>query len=107
MYLEKAEDLGNRLLGAFTTSSGLPLSQINLASSTGIRDKDNDGMVSTAEVATLQLELKYLSHLTDDEAYWRAAEQVMATIKGAMQGGLVTVFMKLVSKVYSCYLAGC
>jgi len=81
LYLEKAVDLGNRILTAFDSPSGLPWSNVNLGQRKGVADKDNGNMVSTAEVATLQLELRYLSHLTDDDVYWRAAEKVMSIIK--------------------------
>lgn len=94
IYLERAQDLGDRLLAAFNTTTGLPTSQINLGKRLGVVDNNNNGLVSTAEAATLQLELKYLSHLTDDESYWRAAENVMKIIKGAQQGGLVPIMMR-------------
>jgi hypothetical protein len=60
----------------------------------GVVDADNKGLASTAEAATLQLELKYLSHLTDDESYWRASEHVMKIIKEAQKGGLVPIMMR-------------
>lgn len=82
------------MLAAFNTTTGLPTSQINLGKRTGVVDKDNNGLASTAEAATLQLELKYLSHLTDDESYWRAAELVMKRIKEAQRGGLVPIMMR-------------
>lgn len=44
----------------------------------GIPDYDNNGWVSTAEATTLQLEFKYLSELTEDDRYWKAAEKVRA-----------------------------
>lgn len=75
-YLETATDLGDRLLGAFNTPTGIPYSGVNLHTREGIPDHDNRGLSSLAEVATLQLELKYLSHLTDDPIYWRRAENV-------------------------------
>lgn len=49
---------------------------MNLATRTGIQDKWSPHLVSTAEVATLQLELRYLSVLTEDEKYWEKAEHV-------------------------------
>ena len=64
------------MLPVFDTPSGLPLSSINLAKRVGIPDRDNNGWVSTAEATTLQLEFRYLSELTDDDTYWRAAEKV-------------------------------
>jgi len=79
-YLEKAVDIGDRLLGAFNTPSGIPYSGINLHSREGIPDRDNNGLSSLAEAATLQLELKYLSYLTDDPIYWRRAEKVSSAL---------------------------
>ncbi|THH04887.1 hypothetical protein EW145_g5199 [Phellinidium pouzarii] len=113
LYLEKAVDLADRMLPAFDTPFGLPLSSVNLAKRIGIPDRDNNGWVSTAEVSTLQLEMRYLSVLTDDDTYWKAAEkacpsfspsayfrdfdaycQVMSTIKlNNIRPHLVSIFM--------------
>ncbi|GFZ49357.1 Mannosyl-oligosaccharide 1,2-alpha-mannosidase [Saitozyma sp. JCM 24511] len=79
LYLEKSIDLADRILGAFDTPSGIPLSNVNLAKREGRPDVGNGGVVSLAEAASLQLELKYLSHLTGDYVYWRKAERVSAT----------------------------
>jgi hypothetical protein len=76
VYLEKAIDLADRMLPAFETPSGLPFPVVNLGKREGHHTKDFPGLSSIAEVATLQLEFRYLSHLTDDEKYWRAAEKV-------------------------------
>jgi endoplasmic reticulum Man9GlcNAc2 1,2-alpha-mannosidase len=95
LYIEKAQNLADRILPAFDTPVGLPLTMVNLAQRKGVPDKDNRGLVSTAEIATLQLEFRYLSMLTDDDVYWRKAENVMATIKNArMSTGLASIFMK-------------
>ncbi|CAL1694822.1 unnamed protein product [Somion occarium] len=94
LYLEKAKDLADRILPVFDTPSGLPLSMVNLAQRKGISDVDNRGFVSTAEAATLQLEFKYLSLLTDEEIYWEKAEKVMEVIKGShLTTGLASIFM--------------
>jgi len=76
LFLQKAVELGERMLPIFNTQSGIPLSFINFIEKKGVADMDNRGMSSTAEAATLQLEFKYLSHLTDDYVYWTAAEKV-------------------------------
>ncbi|KAJ9100530.1 hypothetical protein QFC21_003573 [Naganishia friedmannii] len=80
LFLEKAIDLGDRLLPIFDSPSGIPYSLVNLAERVGIPDKDNRNMASLAEAGTLQLEFKYLSHLTGDYTYWDKAEKVMAII---------------------------
>lgn len=97
LYLEKAVDLGDRLLYAFDTDSGIPYSDITL--STGI--PNSYGPSSTAEAATIQLEFKYLSHLTGDMKYWNAAEKVMERLNelvtavdaGAVDG-LVPIYIE-------------
>jgi len=64
------------MLPVFDTDSGLPLPMINLEKRTGIPNEDMPTLVSTAEVATLQLEFRYLSQLTSDNSYWRKVENV-------------------------------
>ena len=76
LFLEKAKELADRIMPAFDTPSGLPMSMINLGQRTGVMSEDNQHLVSTAEVSTLQLELRYLSYLTDNDVYWDAAERV-------------------------------
>ncbi|TBU26799.1 glycoside hydrolase [Dichomitus squalens] len=94
LYLEKAKELADRIMPAFETPSGLPTSNVNLGQRKGVPAQDNKGLVSTAEVSTLQLEFRYLSYLTDNDAYWDAAENVMRVIKGAsLTTGLASIFM--------------
>ena len=64
------------MLPAFDTASGLPFPVINLAKKKGYHTKDFPGLTSVAEVSTLQLEFRYLSQLTGNDDYWRAAEKV-------------------------------
>lgn len=94
LYLDRSIDLGDRLLGAFTSPSGIPWSGINLATREGIPDRDNQGVASLAEAASLQLELKYLSHLTGDYVYWKKAEKVSELIRGqAIYDGIAPIFI--------------
>ena len=79
LYLEKAKGLADRIMPAFETPSGLPTSNVNLAQRKGVPAQDNRGLVSTAEASTLQLEFRYLSYLTDNDAYWDVAENVIHT----------------------------
>jgi uncharacterized protein YyaL (SSP411 family) len=96
LYLSKAVALADRMLPVFT-DSGLPLSMVNLAQRAGVPDMDNNGLVSTAEATTLQLEFRYLSALTDEDVYWRKAERVMALVrKHRIEPGLAPIFMKCV-----------
>ncbi|OWZ42101.1 mannosyl-oligosaccharide alpha-1,2-mannosidase [Cryptococcus neoformans c45] len=94
LYLDLAIDLGERLLGAFTSPTGIPWSGINLATRQGIPDRDNQGVASLAEAASLQLELKYLSHLTGDYVYWKKAEKVTEIIRAqAIHDGIAPIFI--------------
>ena len=84
VFLERAKDLADRLLPVFDTPSGLPYPGVNLAKKRGIPDPDEPLLVSTAEVATLQLEFRYLSFLTDDEIYWQKVERVRASTRRSL-----------------------
>ena len=76
VFLDKAVDLADRLMFAFVAPLGLPLASVDLKSRKAIPDHGNPGVLSTAEAATLQLEFRYLSHLTDNITYWRTSEKV-------------------------------
>ncbi|RMY10606.1 hypothetical protein D0868_03606 [Hortaea werneckii] len=94
LYIEKATDLADRLLGAFETRSGVPLASVNLHTSQGIPSHADGGASSTAEATSVQLELKYLAKLTGEDHYWDKAEKVMEVIdKQHPTDGLVPIFM--------------
>lgn len=79
----------------FETPNGLPMTMVNLGLRQGIPEKNHNGWVSTAEVTTLQLEFKYLSHLTGDQKYWNAVERVMEIVRESrMHTGLAPIFIK-------------
>lgn len=95
LYLEKAVELADRIMPVFKTHNGIPMTMINLGLRKGIPEEGNNGWVSTAEIATLQLEFKYLSHITGDRKYWDAVEKVMTVIREARMGtGLASIFIK-------------
>ncbi|GLA59249.1 mannosyl-oligosaccharide alpha-1,2-mannosidase [Aspergillus tubingensis] len=94
VYLSKAVDLADRLLAAYDSGSGIPYASVNLAKREGIRSHADGGASSTAEAATVQLEMKYLSHLTGDNVYWDKAERVMEVLDShAVKDGLVPIFV--------------
>jgi mannosyl-oligosaccharide alpha-1,2-mannosidase len=89
---------------------------INLKKRRGVPDEDAPHLISTAEAATLQLEFRYLSWLTDEEIYWEKVQhvsdtssrvvilmtsccaQIMETIKAArLPHGLASIFMSYVN----------
>ena len=94
LYIEKATDLANRLLGAFESTSGVPYASVNLNTSAGIRSHADDGASSTAEASTVQLEFKYLAKLTGEPNYWEKAEKVIEVIEAnEMEDGLLPIFI--------------
>jgi len=94
MYLEKATDLGNRILGAFDSPTGIPYASVNLKTGKGVKNHVDNGASSTAEVSTLQLEFKYLAKLTGESLYWEKVEQIMAKLdSNNAEDGLVPIYI--------------
>ncbi|KAJ8509427.1 hypothetical protein ONZ45_g8394 [Pleurotus djamor] len=94
LFLDRADDLGSRLLSSFDTPSGLPLPMADLARRVGVHDQWISSQVSTAEASTLQLEFRYLAELTGKTEYWYKVEKVMEIIdKAALPHHLVPIYM--------------
>lgn len=94
LYIEKAKDLADRVVGAFDSHSGVPYASVNLRTFKGVPSHDDGGASSTAEAATLQLEFKYLAKLTGEADYWEKAEKVMEVIdNNGAQDGLVPIYI--------------
>jgi mannosyl-oligosaccharide alpha-1,2-mannosidase len=85
--------LGDRLLPAYNTPSGIPYPKVNLATGKGSYYNVR-GKVSLAEVGTLQLEMRELSRLTKDPKYWQAAKRADDVVAGmkTFDGLLPTTF---------------
>lgn len=94
LYLEKASELADRLLGAFDSPSGIPYANLNLNTSLGVLSSTDNGASSTAEAGTVQLEFKYLAKLTGEANYWEKAEKIMQVLEGNdVEDGLVPTFV--------------
>lgn len=94
LYIEKATDLADRILGAFESKSGIPYASFNLNTSLGAPSHADGGASSTAEAATLQLEFKYLAKLTGETHYWEKVEKVVEVISNNhMPDGLLPIFI--------------
>lgn len=61
-------ELGNRLMPAFNSPSGIPYSDVNLATMVAHSPKWSPDS-STSEVTTIQLEFRDLSRLTNDPTF--------------------------------------
>ena len=69
--LELAQDIGDRLLPAFNTKTGIPYGTVNLI---GGIPKDETTVASLAGGGTLSLEMELLGRLTGNKEYGRAAK---------------------------------
>lgn len=76
MLLAQADLLGNMLLPALNTSSGLPTYAVNTVSGV-TRQGWNGDNVLWAEALSCQMEFKYLAHLTGRSDYFEKVEHIM------------------------------
>ncbi|KAJ3085971.1 mannosyl-oligosaccharide alpha-1,2-mannosidase, partial [Quaeritorhiza haematococci] len=91
LFLHKAVDLADRLLAAFETQSGVPVASVDLIN----RKPVWYAVSSTSEVSTLQLEFKYLAHLTGNKTYWDKVEHVMRKLEEQPKtDGLVPIYVE-------------
>ncbi|KAI3404658.2 MNS1 [Candida oxycetoniae] len=94
LYLDKAVGLANSLHGAYDTPSGIPYSSVNLKTGVGIKNHVDNGASSTAEAATVQLELRYLAKLTGEVDWWKISEKVMKVLESNKpKDGLVPIYV--------------
>ncbi|XP_036383218.1 mannosidase, alpha, class 1B, member 1b [Megalops cyprinoides] len=94
LFLDKAKDIGSRLMPAFNTPSKIPYSDVNIGKGTAHPPRwTSDSTV--AEVTSIQLEFRELSRLTQEPRYRDAADTVIKlvhTLEGK-QDGLVPMFI--------------
>jgi hypothetical protein len=83
LYLDRAVDLADRLLVAFDTQSGIPLSDVNLRTRKASGPSWSSDS-SSSEVTTLQLEFNYLSRVTGNPKYAEATDEVMNQVVRAL-----------------------
>jgi mannosidase alpha-like ER degradation enhancer 2 len=74
-WLDLATDLGNRLLPAFDSPTGMPWVRVNLATGAVEEPRNNP-----AEIGTLTLEMGQLSRLTGDPKYFDAAKRGVTSV---------------------------
>jgi len=76
-----AEQLGDQLLFAFDTPTGLPYGTVGLRSRKRYNPSWSKGASTVAEVATLQLEFRALSRHTRNNAFEAVAQRVMRHLR--------------------------
>ncbi|XP_026167582.1 mannosidase, alpha, class 1B, member 1b isoform X3 [Mastacembelus armatus] len=94
LFLDKAKDIGFRLMPAFKTPSKIPYSDVNIGKGTAHPPRwTSDSTV--AEVTSIQLEFRELSRLTQEPQYEAVVTDVMKQIhklEGKLDG-LVPMFI--------------
>ncbi|KAK6124098.1 hypothetical protein DH2020_042183 [Rehmannia glutinosa] len=93
VYLDNAKNLADRLLIAFTSSpSAIPFSDVVLRDHSA--HPAPDGLSSTAEVSSVQLEFNYLSSLIGDPKYSLESMKVLEHMKTLPKvKGLVPIYI--------------
>lgn len=93
MFLNKAKDLGERLMAAFASPSGVPYSDVNLGTRAA-HAPEWSHYSTTAEVSTVQLEFRQLSRASGNPAFEDAAGAVSEKIHQLpKKHGLVPIFI--------------
>ena len=81
VLLARAASLADALLPAFDSPSGLPYGTLDLRSRAAHNPAWAQGASTISEVASVQLEFEYLSHVTGDPRYALAARRVMTHLQ--------------------------
>lgn len=83
-----AIDLGNRLLKAFHTDSGVPDNYVNLRTGHHEGAAWNGGAAILSELGSLQMEFRALSDISGDPQYDQVAQRAITAIKDSCHSGL-------------------
>ncbi|XP_075993874.1 endoplasmic reticulum mannosyl-oligosaccharide 1,2-alpha-mannosidase [Genypterus blacodes] len=94
LFLDKAMDIGSRLMPAFKTPSKIPFSDVNIGKGTAHPPRWTSDS-TLAEVTSIQLEFRELSRLTHDQQYQEAVNEVTTQVHklAGKQDGLVPMFI--------------
>lgn len=93
VFLEKATDLGDRLMPAFKTPSGIPFSDTNLLTLKSHAPRWSPDS-STSEVTTIQLEFRDLARCTGDSRFEDVIQAVNDKVHDLpKKDGLVPIFI--------------
>ncbi|CAE7444449.1 MNS1 [Symbiodinium necroappetens] len=90
LLLERAKELGDRLLPAFKTNSRIPLPTVNLAR--GI-SKASTQPIILSEAGSVQVEFRSLAARTGDSRFKGAADQAFQAIQSTGMHGILPVFL--------------
>nr|XP_061836739.1 endoplasmic reticulum mannosyl-oligosaccharide 1,2-alpha-mannosidase-like [Nerophis lumbriciformis]XP_061836740.1 endoplasmic reticulum mannosyl-oligosaccharide 1,2-alpha-mannosidase-like [Nerophis lumbriciformis] len=102
LFLDKAKDLGSRLMPAFKTPSKIPFSDVNIGKGTAHPPRWTSDS-SMAEVTSIQLEFRELSRLTQEPLYKDVVDEVMMKVHKlpGKHDGLIPMFINTNSGQFS------
>uniref|UniRef100_A0A665WCJ3 alpha-1,2-Mannosidase n=1 Tax=Echeneis naucrates TaxID=173247 RepID=A0A665WCJ3_ECHNA len=94
LFLDKAKDLGSRLMPAFKTPSKIPFSDVNIGKGTAHPPRWTSDS-TLAEVTSIQLEFRELSRITQEPQYQDVVNEVMKLVHRlpGKHDGLVPMFI--------------
>jgi len=102
MFLEKADQLGSKLLPAFRTKNGLPHTTINLLTGVSTNPTWSGGSGILSEMGTVQLEFTYLAHHTNKPIYKEKALKVFDILSTIQKNnGLYSIYINIESLTFS------
>jgi len=94
VFLEKADDLGSRLLHAFDSPNGIPYGYTEL-NGTKSHNGWSGNVARIVEAGSLQVEFRYLAHMTKKQIYSKTASYVVdRLIDNQPQSGLFPFFVQ-------------
>ncbi|XP_057549728.1 mannosyl-oligosaccharide 1,2-alpha-mannosidase MNS1-like isoform X1 [Amaranthus tricolor] len=94
IFLEKAQDIADRLLPAWDSSSGIPYNVINLAHGRSHNNRWSGGDSILADSGTEQLEFITLSQRTGDPKYQQKVENVISVFNRTFpDDGLLSIYI--------------
>ena len=94
VFLERADDLGSRLLNAFDSPSGIPYGVTNMNRNISFNVDWTGGNSILSELGTLQVEFRYLAKATGKDHYASKADKVFELMKSiAPHHGLYPIFV--------------
>ena len=84
LYIEKAIDFADRILGGFKSPTDIPFQYVNLDTRKGSGKTTTSG-----NAGAMQLELRDLTKNAGEVFFWEAAETVAETLASLLQSGMV------------------
>eukprot|EP00466_Bigelowiella_natans_P011043 jgi/Bigna1/143829/aug1.81_g18537 len=89
-----AKELGNAMLFAFDTPTGIPKGTLDLEKQISHNPSWTSGHSTVAEVGSIQMEFRLLSRLTGNEIYYKKSQQALKWLgKSLDERGLFTQFI--------------